>query len=189
MYYLNKHFYYKYRTRGASLLPVIAVYSIYEILLSEMERYKNKKLDPLASHTSSDRSSGSTGDIVIKDSTGNLYEVVEVKFDIPIDYTIIEDIYKKIASTKVKRYYVLSTKGIVESKKEFISAKIESIESEHGCQIIVNGIMNSIKYYLRLINNTDEFLNTYLKNLELNTELNHEHKIAWNSIMNETIKN
>jgi len=77
----------------------------------------------------------------------------------------------------------------VESKKEFISAKIESIESEHGCQIIVNGIMNSIKYYLRLINNTDEFLNTYLKNLELNTELNHEHKIAWNSIMNETIKN
>lgn len=142
----------------------------------------------MASHNSSDKSSRATGDIVIKDSNGNLYEVVEVKFDIPVGYIIIEDLYKKITSTKIQRYYVLSTKGTIENEKEFINAKFENIKFEHGCQIIVNGILNSIKYYLRLINNTDEFLNKYLKNLKLNTELNHEHKIAWNSIINETIK-
>lgn len=185
MYYLDRHFHYKYKSRGASILPVIALYSVYQILIKEMNRYDNKTLDKLASHNSSDRSSGATGDIVVRDIDKNLYEVVEVKFDIPVSYMMIEDVYKKIGTTGIQRYYILSTKGIVEKEKDFIYSKIESIENEHGCQIIVNGIMNTLKYYLRLLDNTDEFLVNYLKNITDNSELNHEHKIAWNKILKE----
>lgn len=44
------HFFSKYSTHGASKLPVIAIYSIYEILIKELNRYKNKKLKELKSH-------------------------------------------------------------------------------------------------------------------------------------------
>lgn len=77
---LNQHFYYKYKSRGASILPVIAIYSIYECITNELKRFNNKKLDELGSHTSSDRSSGDAGDIVVRNNNDNsLYEVVEVK--------------------------------------------------------------------------------------------------------------
>ena len=107
---LHNHFYYDYNSRGASILPVVAIYSIYECIIDESERYENKHLDNLESHTSSDRSSGATGDVVVRDAVDNeLYEVVEVKFDIPIDYIMIDDAYNKIKSTKIQRYYILTT--------------------------------------------------------------------------------
>ena len=42
---LNYHFSYNYRVSGASRLPVLAVYSVYEMLMS-IERYKGKTLSP-----------------------------------------------------------------------------------------------------------------------------------------------
>lgn len=39
-----------------------------------------------------------------------------------------------------------------------------------------------IKYYLRLLDNTDIFVEKYVKNLSENTEINFEHKIAWNKV-------
>ncbi len=75
----------------------MAIYSIYECIIEELKRFNNKKLEPLGSHTSSDRSSGDAGDIVVRDSNTNLlYEVVEVKFDIPVDKYMIYDTYKKL---------------------------------------------------------------------------------------------
>lgn len=63
--YLQEHFYCKYTTKGASKLPVIAIYAIYELLIKEIARYKNFSLKPLGSHTASDRTSKSAGDIEI----------------------------------------------------------------------------------------------------------------------------
>lgn len=35
---------------------------------------------------------------------------------------------------------------------------IEKIKIEHGCQVIINGVFPTIKYYLRLLDNTDLFM-------------------------------
>ena len=184
--YLNKHFYYKYSTRGASILPVIAFYSIYQCLIEEIGRFKNKQLDELGSHTSCDRSSKATGDIVIRDkSTNDIYEVVEIKFDIAPNSIMINDAYEKFKTEPVQRYYVLSTAHADDEEQLKINEEIIQIRENHGCQVIVNGIFPSLKYYLRLLENTDNFMNKYVENLQENTELDSEHKIAWNRIQEE----
>lgn len=184
--FLYKHFYYRYSTRGASILPVIAVYSIYQCIINELQRFKGKKLDELNSHTSSDRSSGAAGDIVVRNEEDNeLYEVVEVKFDIKPDLIMVQDAYNKIKTTSIERYYILSTLSPDDEEMEKISEFIEKVRNEHGCQIIVNGVFNTIKYYLRLLETTDTFVNCYVKNLENDTEINSEHKIIWNKILSD----
>lgn len=181
---LNKHFYYPYKSRGASILPVVALYSVYECIISELKRFEGKKLQPLASHHSSDRSSGNTGDIVILNEKNELYEVVEVKFDISPNLVMINDAYKKFSPTPIQRYYILSTVSPEDDEIESIHDIINKIRNEHGCQVIVNGVIPTLKYYLRLLDNTDNFIKTYVKNIQNNHEINAEHKLAWNSIQN-----
>ncbi len=93
---LHEHFYFQYKSRGASILPVVALYSIYQCITDELKRFNGKTLDKLASHNSCDKSSGETGDIVVRnDNDNSIYEVVEVKFEIPVNAIMIEDAYKK----------------------------------------------------------------------------------------------
>lgn len=182
---LEKHFSFKYSSRGASILPVVAFQSVYECLVKELFRYKDKKIDQLASHYSSDKSSGSTGDVVVRNNDDSLFEVVEVKYEIEIDDIMIEDAYNKIKSTSVQRYYILSTIEPTKSQKEQFDKRIKEISEEHGVQIIVNGLIKTLNYYLRLLTNTNKFLETYINNIENNPEINYEHKISWNTIMNK----
>ena len=182
---LHSHFYYKYSSRGASILPVIAFYSIYECMIKHFDRFKNMKLDDLGSHNSSDRSSKETGDIVVRDKiTNEIYEVVEIKFDIKPTHLMVDYAYDKIKYNKnVQRYYILSTSKPDFNELDKINKKIDEIYDEYGCQVIVNGIFDSLKYYLRLLTNSDEFLAYYSKNLQANEELDYEHKISWNRIV------
>ena len=160
------------------------MYSIYECISNELKRFEGKKLMPLESHHSSDKSSGATGDIVVREVSNNeLYEVVEVKFNIVIDLIMIRDAYEKIKTSKLQRYYILSTFPPKEDELLEIDALIVEIKEEHGCQIIINGIMPTIKYYLRLLSNTDDFIENYTSNLVSTSELNYEHKVAWNSVV------
>ena len=182
---LNRHFYYDYKSRGASILPVVALYSVYECIIKELKRFEGKKLQKLASHTSSDRSSGNTGDIVITNEDGSLYEVVEVKFEIAPDYLMVYDGYKKICDTPIQRYYILSTVSAKDDEIEEMYDYIHKIGEEHGCQVIINGVIPTIKYYLRLLSDTDEFIENYIKNLQEDDEINYEHKIAWNNMLKE----
>ncbi|GAA9317270.1 hypothetical protein BTM393_15310 [Helicobacter pylori] len=110
-----------------------------------------------------------------------MFEVIEIKFNIAIDSIILQDSYKKIAQTPIKRYYILSTLPI--QNKAELQKITDKIEHEHGCQVIVNGIYDTLRYYLRLIKNTENFINNYLKNISQNTEINEEHKLAWNSVI------
>lgn len=108
--------------------------------------------------------------------------MVEVKFEIPVNAIMIEDAYKKISEKSVQRYYLLSTVAPSEDDRVAIDEMICKIREEHGCQIIVNGVFPTLKYYLRLLDNTDIFVEKYVKNLSENTEINFEHKIAWNKV-------
>lgn len=185
---LHRHFYYGYKSRGAAILPVVALYSVYQCITEELKRFDGKTLDRLASHNSCDKSSGETGDIVVRnDSDSSIYEVIEVKFDIPINAIMVEDAYKKICDKPVQRYYLLSTVPSSKDERVAINKMICKVREEHGCQIIVNGVFPTLKYYLRLLDNTDAFVENYVENLSNNTEINFEHKIAWNRVCDKTI--
>lgn len=164
---LDKHFHHHYVAAGAARLPVIALYAMYQCMLDEgFKRYNDKILLPLESHTSADARSGRLGDIDIVDSKGKPFEVVEVKFDIPISHNIVVIAKEKIQPTIVERYYILSTRPMVNEDKDRIENDIKQIKNIHGCQLVINGVMPTMKYYMRLLDNPVNFLERYAELLQ-----------------------
>jgi DNA (cytosine-5)-methyltransferase 1 len=183
---LEQHFNSSYAAEGASRLPVLAFYAIYQCLLNETKRFEGKKLLPLESHTSADVRSGRIGDIELLDEQGRVFEAIEVKHGIAISLQLVLDAYTKFQTTAVNRYYILSTAQHPKGKEwDDIQAEIQRIKNVHGCQLIVNGIMPSLKYYLRLLNNSFEFIECYVNLLENDAALKFEHKAKWNLLISD----
>lgn len=181
---LKSHFFGSYSSHGASKLPVIAIYSLYQIMVKELDRYKNKELKALKSHLAADIRAGEIGDIEVVDEKNRFFEAVEIKLGKPITAEIVKDSYEKIKSTYVNRYYLLTTADpFIEEEKKDVRKVVEKIRKEHGCEVIVNGIISSIKYYLRLIGNPKHFIETYTENLKhdvsTGAEIKEEHLRAW----------
>ena len=179
---LQEHFLTKYSLSGGSKLSVLAIYSVYQSLLCEVKRYENKMLKKLGSHTASDLTSQSSGDIEIFDENNQLFESVEVKHDKPIDIMMLRLAYDKIAKFNPKRYYILSLNDLKSSDLEEIKNLTQKIREEHGCQVILNGIIPTLKYYLRLIP-LENFITNYSHLVVNDNELKIEHKQKWKELI------
>lgn len=181
---LNEHFITHYNTHGGSKLPVIAFYAIYSMLVPEMGRYKGAELLKLGSHTASDRTSRSAGDIEVE-KDGKIFEAVEVKLDKPVTPHMVRVAYEKINKFSVSRYYILSGVEPAPSDVDEINQLIFEIQQEHGCQVIVNGLYQSLKYYLRLVSSPQDFMNRYAELVESDTELEIIHKNTLNDLISK----
>jgi len=179
---LDKQFNYDYKTSYGSKLPVLAFYAIYQLLIKEISRYQKCKLKALGSHTASDRTSKSAGDIELFKGK-KLFEAIEIKLDKPIDANILRIAKEKIVRFNPQRYYILSNQGVVD--EEVVYKIIEEVKQEHGCQIIVNGVLSTLKYYMRLIDNLEEFYQRYSDLISNDTELKTIHKQVWNELTKE----
>jgi DNA (cytosine-5)-methyltransferase 1 len=181
---LDTHLSYNYKTFGASKLPVLAFYAIYQRLIQEVERYKECILKDLGSHTASDRTSKTAGDIEIFDKNKKLIEAIEIKYGKPISLQVILNAKDKILKYSPRRYYIFSSAEIHKEDEVKIQDEIELIACNHGCQVIVNGIIPTLKYYLRLITSVENFVEDYSRLVEQDRELQAIHKIRWNNILN-----
>lgn len=154
---LHRHFSTPYQ-KNAPRLPQVAVYAIYQCLMRDVDRYSDFELRPLERMRTANRKSGSVGDIdVWKDSQP--VEAVEIKYEIPIGPAHITEAIQKVRAEAVERYFILST---AEPRKEDIpeiNRLKEEFRKSNGCEIIVNGVYGTIKYYLRLLSTTNEFIN------------------------------
>jgi len=183
---LKLHFSSDYSSSGAARLPVLSIQAIYNCLVVELDRYRGKILLPLEEHTSADIRSGRIGDVEISNHDGTPFEAVEVKFGIEISKQLVSDVYSKFSYTQVERYYILSTSGIKELEKNNINEEIQRIKNLHGCQLITNGILQTLEYYLRLLKNTKDFINFYVELLENDASIKFEHKKCWNNVINNS---
>ena len=172
--FLNKYFYYKYNTHGGAKIPVIAFHSIFKILVKELKMYKNCELKPLGSHTASDKTARTAGDIEILSRSQLLYEAIEIKFNKSIDSHLLRIIKDKIYTYNPKRYCVFSTNPIKNKNKLF--RIVSEIRKMHGCQVILNGVLPTLRYYLRLISDKKIFLNQFLNSIANDCELQLIHK-------------
>ncbi|BAT52137.1 DNA-cytosine methyltransferase [Nostoc sp. NIES-3756] len=186
---LDEHFNYDYKTYGGSKLPVIAFYAIYEILVKEVSRYNSCKLRKLGSHTASDRTSKTAGDIEIFDKNNHLVEAVEVKHGQEITLQIVYRAKSKIIKHNPSRYYIFASKDIKQSEADKINHLVKKIADEHGCQVILNGIIHTIKYYLRLIMSITDFIDGYSQLVESDNEIQKVHKQKWNEILSRLVIN
>lgn len=181
---LEHHF----ETKLSSRLPVIAIYSIYQELFNVFKRFENKKLIALNVHTSSDKHG--FGDVEIWNTDNSPFEIIEIKHNIPIDRNLIFDIIKKSENSSIERYYLLTTckdNFLSKDEEDFINKFILKTKKDTGLEIIANGIINSIKYYLRFITDYKHFLNTYTNNLiadsKNSTEIQIFHIEKWQEIL------
>ncbi len=181
---LEEHF----STKLASRLPVIAIYSIYEIICTLFNRYDNKFLKSLAVHTASDKKG--FGDIEIYDADNKPFEIIEIKHQIPIDRYLIYDILRKINATPLQRYYVLTTFSgtfVNQTEEDFIFKLSTQLKKEKELDLIVNGVIPSLKYYLRFIDDYELFIESYSKNLvkdaRNSTEIKTTHLKSWQTIL------
>ena len=179
--YLERHF--SLRDSGSARLPVLAIYSAYECMMNEVERYKTLSLQPLESHTSADSQSGRTSDIDVIEKSGNVFEAVEIKHNIQITPELIKTAYSKFKHHQIKRFYLLTTANMDSADWSSINAEIDKIVRQHGCQVIVNGVFSTLKYYLRLLKNTDDFISCYIANMKNDPVIKFNHKDAWNKIV------
>lgn len=167
---------------GVARLPVLAIYSVYECVMHQMQRYKDKDLLKLRSHTSADSKSGDIGDIQINYNS-RPFEGIEVKYEIAITPQLIQDAYRKIHSHPVNRYYLLSTIEPSPRERKILDREIVKIAEEHGCQFIVNGLLSTLQYYLRLISSSTEFLDNYSKNLTNDAAIKSDHIELWQQLV------
>lgn len=168
---------------GAARLPSLAIFSAYKSMINnQIGRYNEKILCTLESHTAADSSTGSVGDIQINNNDGTPFEGLEIKAK-PIEIEMMDTIYKKIQPYRhISRYYLLSTNDeISRDLQEMLNHKIAQIRSRHGCEVIVNGVFSTLKYFLRM-NYTDDFLKFYTSSIEQDTTLKYEHKKTWNEL-------
>jgi DNA (cytosine-5)-methyltransferase 1 len=173
---LENHFSYNYKTHGGSKLPVIAFFAVFKSIINEVSRYKNCYLGELGSHTASDLTSNSSGDIEIYDVDRKLIEAIEIKHNKPIDINVVRVAVEKIHKFNPIRYCIFSFHSVKNDDLEEITKIIKSVELEHGCQIIVNGVIPTLKYYLRLISSVSDFVENYRIGVEGDKELTKIHK-------------
>lgn len=184
---LEKHFTYHYTCSGASRLPSLAIYAAYECMMGQVARYDDKVLCPLANHNSADAQSGRIGDVDVNNSNGTAFEGVEIKHEIQITKQLVADAYEKFKIYNTDRYYLLTTANMDSADWDSIDDEIQRIAQIHGCQVIVNGVYSSLKYYLRLLKDPAEFIDHYVELLKNDETIKFQHKVAWNDIISKGI--
>jgi DNA (cytosine-5)-methyltransferase 1 len=191
---VNQHIHHNYGkgATGTARIPVLTIYSVYNLLLPDVKRYAGKKLAPLESHTSPDSRSKSLGDIEVRNSDKSPFEAVEVKHLKPVSVDMIRVAFRKIRNTTVNRYYILTTSEPNFDDQDAVLQKIAEYKKVHSCQIIVNGVMPSLKYYLRLVSNPQVFVDEYTKWLEheykRSSGIKKEHLRVWQDIRQQILK-
>ncbi len=164
---------------NAPRLPQLVIHAVYGCLVESIGRYQGAVLEPLERLKSADRKRGTIGDVVIARG-GRRIEAVEIKHDQPIAYIHVAEAIDKVRAESVTRYYLLSNQGIDPTDAARITERAADFLKQNGCEIIVNGVLESLAYYLRLLPDTTDFLFRYATLLESDEDTGYEHKIRWN---------
>lgn len=178
------HFFHSYRgAKGASRLPVLALHAVYSVMVPQLRRYAGKTVKPLHEHSAADSQTGSIGDIEISDdATLEIFEAVEVKHEITITEAIAADVQLKVMDKAISRYYILTTHSSCEADAG-AGKIIDNIRAVYDCQVIANGVIPTILYYLRLLEDPSDVFPAYVELLQSDKAIAHEHRTAWNEVV------
>lgn len=166
---------------GAARLPVLAIYAVLKVVVAETSRYTDCELLPLEAQTAADTRTGNVGDVQIMRGGDVVYEGLEVKHDIPVSSSIVDTAYEKFRTAAVERYYILTTHAT--QSFEGMDGLISEIQRGHGCQVIVNGVAPTLRYYLRLLSDASLFVHEYVTLVETDNDVSYDLKIRWNELV------
>ena len=182
----DTHFHAVYVGKGASRLPVLAIYATYQEICKELERYRGKTLRELHDQAAADEHTQARGDFEVmhddvQDPLHSMFEAGEIKHQIPITEQIIEEAVRKMMPRKLDRYYILTT-AVPCTPSDAVQQKIRDLRLRFKTQIIVDGVLPTIRYYLRSLQNPSVVLENYVALLKGDRAITHEHRVKWNDI-------
>lgn len=180
--HFENHFHSVYQSKGASRLPVLALHSLYKLIMPELKRFEGFDLADLELHSAADAQTGATGDIEIKNDDGSVFEALEVKHKLAVTENMIETASQKLIDRSVDRYYILTTSSNCTPSDEML-AKTKEVQESTGCQIIVNGVLPTMRYYLRLVSDPSQIFPHYVELLKSDSDIGYEHRERWNQII------
>lgn len=180
----RRHFFRRYGgARGASRLPVLALHAVYSVIVPELRRFSGKSVRPLQEHSAADSQTGSLGDVeVVDDATGEIFEAVEVKHGLPITEAMAAGVQEKVMDKAIERYYILTTHDRCEPDAGALRI-ISNVKAVYNCQVIANGVMPTLRYYLRLLEDPSAVFAPYVALLQEDKAIAHEHRTAWNAVV------
>ncbi|MDD9854905.1 MAG: hypothetical protein OXU88_01860 [Gammaproteobacteria bacterium] len=117
----------------------------------------------------------------MNDAEDRPFEAVEVKHNIALSLALVDDSYAKIQKSLVGTYYLLSTKNEIIDRQQ-VTDRLVQIRRQSGCQMIVNGLFETLNYYLRLLLDTKYFVDSYVELVEADPAVSYELKKQWDSI-------
>lgn len=177
---ISNHISKSYQSNGPRL-PQLVIYAAYQSLVKHIGRYEGSQLEALERLKAADRKRGTIADIVVQKNKVRV-EAVEIKHDQPIQLIHVLEAIDKVRAESVTRYYLLSNKGIDPADKDKIRDVSDKFLKQNGCEIIANGLVESLNYYLRLLPDTKEFLFNYAELLESDADTGYEHRNYWNEL-------
>ena len=77
----------------------------------------------------------------------------------------------------------------MDDDKDVIDSIIHDVRITHGCHVVINVVLPTLKYYLRLISDLELFFNIYSKMIANDKELKQIHKIIYNNLINKYLRN
>jgi DNA (cytosine-5)-methyltransferase 1 len=180
---LERHIGAKYDTAGASRLPALAVYAVYQCIVPQFSRYSGKTLCLLKNRNASEAQSGRIGDIDVISDTGSAFEGVKVKHGVKITEAHVWDAYELFKSHKTDRYYFLTTANMDGADWDGINERIARIRRCHGCEVIVDDVYDTIKHYLQFLTDPSEFVRYYVDAMDGDKAIKPQHKTMWNDLV------
>ena len=168
---------------GKARLPVLAVYAAYRQMVgSGTGRYGRMNLREMESSAVAGPRLGSIGDIEVTDpKDGSVVEAVDIKHGRSITADTVRKAYGRFKAEPVKRYYLLTTAGIVNAEE--VAREVDRIREEHGCQVIVGDVSDILKRHLQLLKSPDDFIAGYVGLVEDDISIKYAHKMAWNNVV------
>jgi DNA (cytosine-5)-methyltransferase 1 len=112
--------------------------------------------------------------------------VIDLSFPIfspPSEADVRKKGYEKFKAHNTDRYYLLTTASMDNADWNGINAEIRRILQIHGCQVVVNGVYATLKYYLRLLDDPAEFTSRYVECMKADETIKFQHKTMWNDIV------
>ena len=178
---LESHFTAAYAS-DASRLPVLAMCAAYKCLMPQSARYREKILH-MEGIEPSEEQIVRLGDIDIYNPDNTAFECAEVKHGMKIIKSHITEAYEKFKIFNTNRYYLLTTASMEDADWKAIDEETARIAYIHGCQVIVGNIYDTLGHYLRLMNDTAEFVAHYVDCLKDDAAVKYQHKVAWNDVV------
>lgn len=162
---LNENF--RSDSKGLSVAPSMAVYSLYQCLIEEVALFQGAQLS--LEHVTDNVHLDSLGYIMVAGNDGIPSHAIVVRNQGAITSQVIKNTFRKLGNTQVRHYYFLTTSKpyVRTSEREKVESLIQRLETKHQSAVVIDGVLNAIRYYLRVLTTPTIFLQQYMDNEKL----------------------